>query len=122
MSCRDPSRGVSARVSQRRASPVKRYLSDVHLRLAVVTLALVGATPALASATVPPRNCGPLTVANRHYVIKADQLRCTTAKTSAKNYLVSHRRPKGFSCRDFKGSKMTFRCSKGIQVFFAIRR
>jgi len=94
----------------------------VHLRLALVTLALVGATPALTSATVPPRDCGPLTVANRHYVIKADQLRCTTAKTSAKNYLVSHRRPKGFSCRDFKGSKMTFRCSKGIQVFFAIRR
>ena len=100
--------------------------SGVHLRLpfvaSVLTLALAGSTPALTSATVPPRNCGPLTVANRHYVIKADQLRCTTAKTSAKNYLVSHRKPKGFSCRDFKGSKMTFRCSKGIQVFFAIRR
>ncbi len=98
----------------------------VHFRLplaaSVVALALVGSTPALTSATVPPRNCGPLTVSKRHYVIKADQLRCTTAKTSAKNYLVSHRKPKGFTCRNFTGSKMTFRCSKGIQVFFAIRR
>jgi len=98
----------------------------VHLRLplaaTVVALALVAAMPALTSATVPPRNCGPLTVAKRHYVIKADQLRCTTAKTNAKNYLVSHRKPAGFTCRNFTGSKMTFRCSKGIQVFFAIRR
>jgi hypothetical protein len=93
----------------------------VALRVALVTLALVGATPALTSATVPPRNCGTLTVAKRHYVIKADQLRCTTAKTSAKTYLVSHRKPKGFTCRDFKDSSMKFRCSKGIQVFFAIR-
>ena len=88
----------------------------------VLAVALVGIWPALTSATVPPRNCGPLTVANRHYIIKADQLRCTTAKTSAKNYLVSHRKPSGFTCRNFTGSKMTFRCSKGVQVFFAIRR
>ena len=98
----------------------------MHLRQTVVAsfvvVALFGVLPAATSATVPPRNCGPLTVANRHYIIKADQLRCTTAKTSAKTYLVSHRKPRGFSCRDFKGSKMTFRCSKGIQVFFAIRR
>jgi hypothetical protein len=98
----------------------------VHLRETVVAsfvaVALLGLLPAVTSATVPPRNCGPLTVANRHYIIKADQLRCTTAKTSAKTYLVSHRRPRGFTCRDFRGSKMTFRCSKGVQVFFAIRR
>ena len=59
--------------------------------------------PALTSATVPPRNCGPLTVANRHYIIKADQLRCTTAKTSAKNYLVSHRKPRGFTLPELHG-------------------
>jgi hypothetical protein len=98
----------------------------VHVRqtvavLAVAVLALVLA-PALTSATVPPRNCGPLTVAKRNYLIKADQLRCSTAKTRAKTYLVSHRKPRGFSCRTYKGSKMAFRCSKGVQVFFAIRR
>ena len=77
---------------------------------------------AVAGATVPPRNCGPLNVGSKHYIIKADQIRCTTAKTDAKNYLVSRKTPRGFTCRDFTGSKMTFRCSKGIQVFFAIRR
>ena len=47
------------------------------------------------SATVPPRNCGPLTVGSRHFIIKADQIRCTTAKTDAKAYLVSRRKPSG---------------------------
>ena len=79
-------------------------------------------TAAGAGATIPPRNCGPLTVASKHYIIKADQLRCTTAKASAKTYLVSKRRPRGFTCRDYRNSAMTFRCSKGVQVFFAIRR
>jgi hypothetical protein len=98
----------------------------VHFRqllaVSVVGIALAALVPATTGATVPPRNCGPLTVANRHYIIKADQLRCTTAKTSAKNYLVSHRRPRGFTCKNFKNTAMTFRCSKGIKVFFAIRR
>jgi hypothetical protein len=35
---------------------------------------------------------------------------------------VSHRKPRGFTCRDYKNTAMTFRCSKGVQVFFAIRR
>jgi hypothetical protein len=92
------------------------------LAATVVAATLLGVSPAMAGATVPPRNCGPLTVANRHYIIKADQLRCTSAKASAKAYLVSKRRPRGYSCRDFRSSKMTFRCSKGVRVFFAIRR
>jgi hypothetical protein len=89
-----------------------------------MAVALAGAALPIAGAgaTVPPRNCGPLTVANRHYIIKADQMRCSTAKTSAKAYLVSRKRPRGFNCRDYKNTAMTFRCSKGIQVFFAIRR
>jgi hypothetical protein len=98
----------------------------VHLRqtlaASVVAVVGLGLAPSMTGATVPPRNCGPMTVAKRHYIIKADQLRCTTAKTRAKAYLVSHRRPRGFTCREFKGSKMKFRCSKGIRVFFAIRR
>jgi hypothetical protein len=93
--------------------------------VAAATTAVLAA-PALtaggAGATVPPRNCGPLTVASKRYIIKADQLRCTTAKASAKTYLVSKRKPRGFKCRDYRGSAMTFRCSKGVQVFFAIRR
>lgn len=97
---------------------MRRTLAALALTAVLAVTALVAA----AQATVPPRNCGPLTVGSKHYVIKADQLRCKTAKSDAKAYLVSRKKPKGFSCRDFTGSKMTFRCNKGIQVFFAIRR
>ena len=87
-----------------------------------VALGAVLATAVVASATVPPRNCGTLKVGSRSYTIKADQIRCSTAKTDAKAYLVSRKVPRGFSCRTFTGSKMTFRCSRRVQVFFAIRR
>jgi hypothetical protein len=90
-------------------------------RLLVVATILVAALAPAASATVPPRNCGPLKVGSKSYVIKADQLRCSTAKADAKAYLQSRKKPRGFTCRDYTGSKMTFRCSKGVQVFFAIR-
>ena len=99
----------------------------MHVRrsFAVCALALaLGAVfaTAVASATVPPRNCGTLKVGSRNYTIKADQIRCTTAKADAKAYLVSRKVPRGFACRTFTGSKMTFRCSRKVQVFFAIRR
>jgi hypothetical protein len=99
----------------------------VYVRRTVATLVLtavvaVTALGAAAQATVPPRNCGPLTVGSKHYTIKADQLRCSTAKAGAKAFLVSRKKPAGFTCRNFTDSKMTFRCNKGIQVFFAIRR
>ena len=87
-----------------------------------VALAVGAAIAVPAAATVPPRNCGPLVVAKRNYIVKADQIRCSTAMKNAKSYLTSKRRPTGFKCKDFKGSAMTFRCSKGVQVFFAIRR
>jgi hypothetical protein len=93
--------------------------------VALVAALAVGAAvslPAGAGATVPPRTCGPLVVAKRSYIVKADQIRCTTAMKNAKTYLTSKRRPSGFRCKNFKGSAMTFRCSKGVQVFFAIRR
>ena len=97
---------------------MRRTIAAITLVAALAAASL----SAVALATVPPRNCGPLTVGSRHYVIKADQLRCSTAKADAKAYLVSRKKPRGFTCRDFKGSKMTFRCNKGIKVFFAIRR
>ena len=99
----------------------------MHVRRSFVVCALVVAigavlATAVASATVPPRNCGTLKVGSRSYTIKADQIRCSTAKADAKAYLVSRKVPRGFSCRNFTGSKMTFRCSRRVQVFFAIRR
>ncbi len=86
----------------------------------MLVIALVVATAA--EATVPPKNCGTLKVGTRTYTIKADQIRCSTAKANARAYLVSRTMPRGFTCRNFTSSKMTFRCSKRVQVFFAIRR
>jgi len=92
-------------------------------------LALVMALGTLAvlaphgSAIVPPRDCGTLTVNAKRYVIKADQLRCSSAKAHARRYLLTRSKPSGYMCRDFGAeTKLKFRCSRGIKVFFAIRR
>ena len=77
---------------------------------------------ASASAIVPPRNCGKLSVNGRTYNIKADQLRCTRARRYAKRYLVSRWRPSGYSCRTYQNSALRFRCARGIRVYYAIRR
>ena len=84
--------------------------------------AVLAAVPA--QAIVPPTNCGMQTVSHKRYQIKADQLRCTTAERHSRRYLSSGRRPTGYSCTNFRASetKLKFRCSKGIHVFFAIRR
>lgn len=76
-----------------------------------------------AGATVPPKNCGLITVNSKRYQIKADQMRCASAKTYSRRYLSRRDRPSGYRCSDFGSStKLKFRCSKGTRVFFAIRR
>ena len=91
------------------------------LVLALVALAV---SAGAATAIVPPKNCGMQTVSGKRYQIKADQMRCRTAKRYSRRYLASRRRPSGYSCRSFRASetKLKFRCAKGIRVFFAIRR
>ena len=91
------------------------------LVLAVVALA-VFAVPA--TAIVPPANCGMQTVSGKRYQIKADQLRCRTAKRYSRTYLSSGRRPSGYRCRNYRASdtRLKFRCAKGVRTFFAIRR
>jgi len=94
--------------------------------LVVVTAALslvVVLAPSPAWAPVPPRNCGMLEKGSKRFNIKADQLRCRTARRYARRYLTSHDRPRGFTCRDYGGgTSIKFRCSKGQKVIFAIRR
>ena len=88
-----------------------------------VALAAALALAPAAVATVPPKNCGMLSVSGKRYQIKADQMRCSSAKTYSRRYLRSHSRPSGYSCRDYSSStKLKFRCSKRVRVFFAIRR
>ncbi len=96
-------------------------------QLVIVALVLTCAAAAVLAprgqAIVPPSDCGRLTVKAKRYDIKADQLRCTTARTYASKYLSAHRRPTGYTCRNYgRETKLKFRCSRGIKVFFAIRR
>jgi len=88
-----------------------------------VTCAMLAATAPHTVAIVPPSDCGRLTVKAKRYDVKADQLRCSTARVHARRYLSTHRRPSGYRCRDYgRETKLKFRCSRGIKVFFAIRR
>ena len=56
-------------------------------------------------ATVPPKNCGMMSVKGKRYQIKADQMRCTTAKTYSRRYLSRHSRPSGYGCTDFGSAR-----------------
>jgi hypothetical protein len=90
--------------------------------MAVAVMTIAGLPPR-SPAIVPPTDCGAVTVKAKRYEIKADQLRCPTAKAHARRYLAAHRRPAGYRCRDYGSeTKLKFRCSRGIKVFFAIRR
>jgi hypothetical protein len=88
-----------------------------------ITCAALATIAARSAAIVPPSDCGMLTVKAKRYNIKADQLRCQSARSFASQYLSKRHRPAGYRCRDFgRETKLKFRCARGIQVFFAIRR
>jgi hypothetical protein len=98
----------------------------IGLRMILVVAAMlalmVALAPGQAWAPVPPKNCGMLAAKGKRFNIKADQLRCKTARTYARRYLARHRL-RGYSCREYGGgTKIEFRCSKGRKVVFAIRR
>ena len=80
----------------------------------IVTLSVlaVSAVVAVTSATaiVPPKNCGTITVKHHRYNIKADQLPCSKARTYAARYIAYGKRPRGYSCRKYKGSALYARC------------
>ena len=90
------------------------------LATCLLALAVAGAQPA--GAIVPPKDCGMTTVKSKRYNIKSDQLRCRRARRYARRYLSSRRRPSGYRCQNYTGSKIKFRCSRGVKTFFAIRR
>ena len=92
--------------------------------LAVLALAAALALPAAAPAVVPPKSCGTMDVGGKHYQVKADQISCKTGRDHTKRYLSSHKKPKGYTCKDLSKQKgrVTFTCNNGRKVFFAIRR
>ena len=90
---------------------------------ALIAVACALAWAPATTATVPPKNCGIMSVKGKRYQIKADQMRCDTAKTYSRRYLSRHSRPSGYRCTDFGAStKLKFRCAKRVRVFFAIKR
>jgi hypothetical protein len=100
-------------------APVMRSLPLLLVAL-VCAVALHSGT---AQAIVPPQDCGTTTVKGKRYSIKADQIRCSTAKPHARRYLRTGRRPSGYRCKSYGSStKLKFRCERGVKVFFAIKR
>ena len=94
-------------------------------RRALIGAALAGALclPAAAPAVVPPKNCGTMTVKAKRYQIKADQMRCSRARDYSRRYLSTHRKPAGDRRSDYgAGTRLKFRCSRSVKVFFAIKR
>jgi hypothetical protein len=97
---------------------VKR--GNLAVALAAVLL-LVFAAPS--PAPVAPRKCGEISVSSKTYLVKADQVRCKTAKRWAKRYLREDWNPSGYTCRDGGSSTaLKFRCWKGQRTYFAIKR
>jgi hypothetical protein len=73
----------------------------------VIGVALAGGS---AHAIVPPKNCGTIKVSHKKWQIKADQIRCTTARKYATTYIAHHTRPRGYSCHKFSGSALYAKC------------
>jgi len=88
-----------------------------------LAIAVLLVTAASSPAPVAPRNCGMMSVEGKRYQVKADQIRCRTAKTYSRRYLRDAARPSGYACRNFGSeTSLKFRCTKRERTFFAIKR
>ena len=87
---------------------------------AAVLLCLPGA----ATAVVPPKSCGSMTVKGKRYQVKADQISCKSGRDHARRFIRTGRKPSGYRCRDYPSRKgrVDFYCNDGRKIFFAIRR
>ena len=97
------------------------------LRLALA-LAVAGTALAAthAGAIVPPKDCGRISVGSHRYNIKADQLKCSSARRYSARYLRTRHGPRDYACHRFRGSALVFRCvntrANPDRTFFAIKR
>lgn len=83
--------------------------------------------PVHAGAIVPPRDCKFMTIKGKRYNIKADQLKCTTARKYAEAYIRTSHKPSAYKCvKGSKGSSLAFNCVakkyNPDRTFFAIKR
>jgi hypothetical protein len=71
---------------------------------------------------VPPRDCGPMQLRGTTYTIKADKVRCTTARRWSRTYVLRRRAPRAWRCRRPVGTRVKFTCRSRDRTFFGIRR
>jgi hypothetical protein len=93
----------------------------------VVLAAVLGAAlmiPTAATAVVPPKNCGTMSVKGKRFQVKADQISCRSGRRYAARFLRRGSKPRGYRCRDYPSRKgrVDFYCNNGRKIFFAIRR
>jgi len=96
-----------------------------HVTVAAFALvvAVLLTFPAPSPAPVAPVNCGNISVKGKTFQVKADQIRCATAKKWTRKYLQASWRPSGYSCRKgASSSSLKFRCWKRSRTYFAIKR
>ncbi|HEX2084587.1 MAG TPA: hypothetical protein VHF89_02815 [Solirubrobacteraceae bacterium] len=92
--------------------------------LLVAAVAALLTIPAVATAVVPPKNCGTMSVSGKRYQVKADQISCRSGREYARRFIRSARKPRGYRCKDYpsKKGRVDFYCNNGRKIFFAIRR
>src|SRR3712207_3665420 len=108
-----------------RGAPVLHRPTN-RLGAVFVTLALacLAATPAVAPAVVPPRDCGKMKVSGHNFQIKVDQITCSDGRSFAKKYISKRSKPRGYSCKQYpaKRNRVRFYCNNGRKIFFGILR
>ena len=92
--------------------------------LIAATLVAALAIPGAATAVVPPKNCGTISVGSKRFQVKAEQISCSTARDHVRRYSRTKRAPRGYRCRNLTTAKnkVNFQCSNGRKIFLAIRR
>lgn len=80
--------------------------------------------PMAANGVVPPKNCGEITVKEKRYQIKADQISCATGRVHSRRFLSTGARPEGYRCKNYpsRRDRVDFYCNNARKIFFAIRR
>jgi hypothetical protein len=77
--------------------------------MAVLAALLIVAVPA--SAIVPPKNCGTMSVSGKRWQVIADQITCSSAKRYATTYIRSYDAPRYYKCqRGPSGSSLWRTC------------
>ena len=74
-----------------------------------VIAALIISLPA---AAVPPVGCGTVGNRGKRYAVRAHLISCSSARTAARNYLATGRKPSGYTCVRYnpKVTRVVFNC------------